>query len=136
MPRRKKHPYLTLTEKEKRMLEYPPTPATWVCQNMGEEGVCGMINAAYYDVCSICATRRPDNPTLLWPSYVTACNKVGITPGESLWRISPNSGRPMIKPKSGGRWEEWSPPQFPVESKVRVKKGRVRTRSKQLLEHT
>jgi hypothetical protein len=130
MPRQKKYkpPHTTLTTVEKRLLEYPPNEDTWVCEDEKEYGICGMVNTGREEVCSWCSAVKPTRAKLLWPQYIIACNKVGIEPKSALWRESPNTGRPMIR-YNGERWHLWEPPERPVETITRVKKGKVRTRT-------
>lgn len=141
MPRKKKavHPYTKLTDLEKTLLEYPPTDGTWLCENVyytekkGEviSVKCKMINSKTKFKCTICGKEKSNNPRLLWPEYVEACNKVELEPGKYLWRESQRTGRPVFKERhSDNKWTEWEPPEIPVESKTRVRNGKVRTRTR------
>ena len=75
------------TRAEARLLTYPPTKETWVCQAKKpslDGSTCQKINAGKYERCWVCGSKKPKRPKKLWPQYVAACKKVGIEPGQSL----------------------------------------------------
>lgn len=75
-----------LTNAEKRLIDYPPTPKTWRCKHKirkGEDQLlseCGSVNSGRNKQCWLCTHLRPSKPVLLWPLYVKACAKAGVTP--------------------------------------------------------
>ncbi len=85
-----------MTDRERQLIQYPPTPTTWACGRKyktselidGEPQLvdykCVGINPGSTKVCSYC--RRPKRPTalLLWPAYLAACVKAGIEPKGSV----------------------------------------------------
>lgn len=79
-----------LTQREKRLLRYPPTDSTWECLSTtkrGEETVrCGAINPGSSVTCWCCARPKSRRPKLLYPAYVAACKKAGIEPG-TRWPV-------------------------------------------------
>lgn len=78
-----------LTKTQKRLLMYPPTPKTWFCES------CDMVNSGSKKECIWCKITKPRKPKLVWPLYLDACEKLGITPGVRVkWHRSIN--KPMI----------------------------------------
>ncbi len=112
-----------LTNKQKTLLENPPTPMTWVCLAKKEWGKCDTYNSGGNNRCFLCGADRPNSPKLLWPEYIAACNIVGITPRVEKFKISASRG-PIVR--SDGRWVEWVPGEQQVESITR--NGKTRTR--------
>lgn len=104
MPRKKK---LKLTEYEKALLEYPPTMTTWICQKRktAEGVVIKHVNTGSNKKCTYCGEARPAKPKLIWPDYVSACEKVGIEPGYQ-WKLISNV--PMMRLKAEG-WKNAPP---------------------------
>lgn len=98
---RRRRAKIKLTQLERNLLEYPPTEKTWICNSC--EYKC--VNSGSNTQCFLCAKPRPKKPTLLWPKYIAACEKVGIEPGHR-WKISESTLEPiMIKPGEG----KWGP---------------------------
>lgn len=93
---------IKLTENEKRLLSYPPTKETWVCQNKyGEENVlCDMPNSGSSTECWLCRAKKPDDPILLWPAYVKICEKFNIDP-----ELRKSVKDPSVLTKKGGEEE-------------------------------
>jgi len=97
-----------LTKIEKRLLEYPPNPDTWECQGiLSNSEKCTMGNNAKNTKCVVCGTIKPKRPKKYWKTYVEACNKVGIIPGEQLFKVF--DGVPKIRNIRGTGWRpiEW-----------------------------
>ena len=74
-----------LTRVEQRLIHYPPTKGTWVCQAKkpsldGPKVPCTKVNSGAAEVCWVCGTKPPAKRKLLWPEYVSACKKAGIEP--------------------------------------------------------
>jgi|SRR5581483_10884141 len=90
---------------EKNLLRYPPTEGTWYCENhKNDAGNPDPIpNAGGANHCCWCGEPKPENPRLVWPLYVIACEKVFIEPGYS-WKIHEKTQEPMKK-KRGEKWE-------------------------------
>src|SRR5690349_21156860 len=57
-----------LTEREKRLLAYPPTHFSWYCDQ------CAAVNSGtpYRTWCAICRAPKPRSPKLVWPDYEAA----------------------------------------------------------------
>lgn len=86
-----------MTNAELHLLRHPPTPDTWVCpaKHRGNDPkdvkTCGMVNSGKRDRCTLCASKKPRRPVLLWPAYVRAAVKAGIEPtGKSWWPEKPD----------------------------------------------
>lgn len=58
-----------LTSIEKRLLLYPPTKSTWICDN------CKFYVSGKYNICVMCRTEKPANAKLVWPMYLEAKRK-------------------------------------------------------------
>lgn len=73
-----------LTAAEKRMLDYPPTERTWLCQSKRktDEGtrICGTPCSGKTEACYSCGKAKPKKPKLLWPQYLLVCKKAGVEP--------------------------------------------------------
>jgi hypothetical protein len=87
---------LRLNSTELRLLEFPPTEHTRRCQ-------CGFIASKETKTCIVCGEKPED---LLWPIYLAACAKVGISPGE-MWKIMDTGrGRYAASRKPKTPWKE------------------------------
>lgn len=96
-PRKKR---LKLTEKERTLLEYPPTERTWICDHSLSTP---NINPGSATKCLYCGADKPKKPELLWPKYVELCSRVGIEPGFK-WKMFEN-GKPMMRTRTT-KWQE------------------------------
>jgi hypothetical protein len=94
----------SLSEREIRLLEYPPNEKTWVCRGKTDFGTCDTVNPGKAKKCALCFKNKPTEPELLWPVYLVACEKVGISPGEGKFRPV-DSEHGLLYPKGGDRWK-------------------------------
>lgn len=101
-----------LTRTEQRLLRFPPTRSTWLCNkkhvrqtdNGVERSECGTLNSGSQNICWMCGTLKPKKPKLLWPAYLVACEKAGIEPGQH-WKPSPPvaaSAKKRVRRKGNG----------------------------------
>lgn len=93
------------TKEELKLLEYPPTERTWVCENHSG----GLANSGIAESCFFCGKAKDKNPILLWTTYASACEKLGIKPLTGTWvQIDNFTGRLFMK---GGRaWKTYDIP--------------------------
>src|SRR5688572_9281768 len=94
-----------LTLLEKQLLRYPPTEATWLCRakvewNMGDS--CGVLNSGSQEKCWLCGEKKPRAAKLIWPVYLSACEKAGIEPG-TPWRESEVAAKMPAPPRKTRR---------------------------------
>jgi hypothetical protein len=103
MPRRSKK--IKLTQREVRLLEYPPVKEAWYCLHTYEDGSKSQVyNTGSSTKCIICGKKKPSRPKRPWAEYVAACEKVSIDPEEHLrWKVVGNV--PMMRTK-GGTWKK------------------------------
>lgn len=96
---------IKLLERERRLLMYPPTETTWVCEShFREDGTTySMVNSGKEETCGLCQKPKPKKPKLLWPEYVKLCEKVGIEPG-MIWKQK-EDGTPIMREKAGS-WQK------------------------------
>lgn len=87
-----------LTKFEERLLMYPPSKDAWKCDG------CKMIVPGSKKECNWCRSKKPQSPKLIYPLYLTACEKVGILPGSCRWRYKDNTKTAIIFPKDGNKW--------------------------------
>jgi hypothetical protein len=82
---------MKLTLAEQKIIQYPPTRRTYVCRGkrgtnvQNDDGswtknmtVCGFVNNGRNKTCLLCGRRKPEKPTLLWPTYLAALAKAGL----------------------------------------------------------
>jgi hypothetical protein len=78
-----------LTNIDRKLLLHPPTEKTWLCPSRrlvdGVREECGQINSGAQKQCWLCAAKKPTKPKLLWPLYVSACEKASHEPG-TRWK--------------------------------------------------
>lgn len=75
-----------LTQRETKLLAYPPTRKTWACPS------CGLWNSGSLGACWVCRTPSGKRPKLLWSLYERACKKAGIEATGTRW--TPNQKEP------------------------------------------
>ena len=89
-----------LTKLEERLLMYPPNENTWICNK------CKFIVTGNFKNCNWCLEPKPENPKLIYKTYLTACEKVGIIPGSCRWKYREGSKVPIVFLKDGTKWIE------------------------------
>lgn len=73
---------IRLTEADRKLLSYPPTKGTWICQNRwGDENtLCATINGRNHEECILCKAPKLEEPVLLWGAYVKVCERFELDP--------------------------------------------------------
>jgi hypothetical protein len=85
-----------LTKIEERLLLFPPTKDTWICNN------CDRYVSGSYNVCIWCRVKKPKQPKLVWPKYIKACEKINIEPLSAKYKVIQKV--PHLLPRLTSTW--------------------------------